>query len=337
MSIRQHPTKGPGWWYIGIGWGKGQQNYPFQGTKEQALQYEQEIRKLVTPGPPKANPRFNEVLADYVRDYEMHHLPGGAERQKRSLALLKKFFGHHNLLSITPPHIEQYKRQRLDAGVKPTTIQKELAALSGLLHWAEEHDLIDNIPKIKRFPLKMIKAPTPKVPQLSQVEKILAELPENLRPIFQLQAWCGLRSEEARTLTAGHIIADRRLIIVIGKGGKQRIVPVPDDELWSSIENRLTTATADEYLWPNPETGEPYRDLRGSLKAAAKRAGYNEHMTPHLFRHAYGTELIGSGVATLRDVQVLLGHSTSQITEIYTHLSTSRLTTVTDALRKKNL
>lgn len=112
-------------------------------------------------------------------------------------------------------------------------------------------------------------------------------------------------------------------------------VPVPDDELWASIEKRLTETTPGGYLWPNPQTGEPYVDLRGSLKSAADRAGYHEHMHPHLFRHAYCTELISGGTATLRDVQVLAGHSTSQITERYTHLSTDRLTAVTNSLRKK--
>jgi site-specific recombinase XerD len=89
------------------------------------------------------------------------------------------------------------------------------------------------------------------------------------------------------------------------------------------------------WLFPNPETGKPYKDLRGTLAAAAKKSGYRGNITQHKFRHAYGTELIATGAATLRDVQILLGHSTSQITEIYTHLSTERLTAVTDRLKNR--
>lgn len=333
MSVRQHPTKGAGWWYIDIGYGKNRKNYPFQGTRAEAERLEAQIRKHARPGPPDPNPRIDEIAADYLADYLTHHQRAGADRQRRCLAQIRQKLGRYNLLSITPPIVERYKRQRLDENVKPTTIQKELSGLSGLLAWAVERGMIATAPKIKRFPAGLIRAPIPQVPTAVEVHAILAKMPHHKRPIFALMYWCGLRSSEARHLRAENVVSGRRMLIIKGKGGRQRTVPVPDDELWTQIEIRVKESPTG-WLWPNPETKEPYVDLRGTLKAAATAAGYRGNLTPHKFRHAYGTELITTGGATLRDVQVLLGHSTSQVTEIYTHLSTNRLTTVTNGLKK---
>jgi site-specific recombinase XerD len=142
---------------------------------------------------------------------------------------------------------------------------------------------------------------------------------------------CGLRSSEARSLTAEQVVQGKSCLIITGKGGKTRIVPVPDPDLWQEITTRAETNGWTGPLWRNGK-GQPWTDLRGSLKSAAKRAGWPARMYAHLLRHAYGTELVSGGAATLRDVQVLMGHSTSQVTEIYTHLSHQRLTEVAKSL-----
>lgn len=334
MSVRPHPCKGPGWWYIDVGYGKNRQRYPFQGTKADALIIEEDLRRRALPGPPAANPRVDEIAGDYLDEYQTHHLPAGTERQRRSMAIIIRFFGPYKLNSITPALIERYKRQRIDDGVKPTTIQKELTALGSLLKWAADQGIIETALRIKRFPAKMIEAPLPRVPTAEEVEAILSYIPHHKRPIISLMYWCGLRSSEARNLTADQVSKGRRMLIIKGKGGKQRTIPVPDDELWRQIEIAVNERP-DGPLWPNPETGAAYKDLRGTLEAAAKKAGYGK-ITPHKFRHAYCTELIASGAATLRDVQILAGHSTSRTTELYTHLSTERLTAVTSWLKRKD-
>lgn len=334
MSVRPHPSKGPGWWYIDLGYDTSRRRIPFQGTKAEAEAFEQDLRRERNPIPVQANPRLGEIAPDYLTDYATGHQPSGSEKQRRALAKIGAFFGRHLLNNINGPLIEQYKRQRLADGVKPSTIQKELCALSGCLKWAEEQGMINAAPKIKRFSAAMTRAPIPQVPTAAEVQAILAHIPHHKRPIFALMYWCGLRAGEAREITGSQVAHGRHMLIIKGKGGKSRTVPVPCDELWTQIAIRVKELGAG-YLFPNPETGAPYKDLRGTLAAAAKKAGYRGNITPHKFRHAYGTDLIATGAATLRDVQLLLGHSTSQITEIYTHLSTERLTAVTDRLKNR--
>jgi site-specific recombinase XerD len=80
------------------------------------------------------------------------------------------------------------------------------------------------------------------------------------------------------------------------------------------------------YFWVSPFTGGPYSDIRGCLKNAAKRAGVQGRMYNHLLRHAAGTDLLEFG--DLRTVQVMLGHTTSKTTELYTHIRQDRLRSV---------
>jgi integrase/recombinase XerC len=334
MAIRPHPTKGPGWWYLDIGHGKSRQRYPFEGSLAEAREIEAQIRKRQRPGPASPNPRIDEIVDDYLEHYQVDHLPNGYERQKYSIAHIRSYFGRYNLTSIEGKLVDSYKRHRTGKGVKPSTIQKELAALSGLLKWAADENMIDIAPKIKNYPARMTRAPLPKVPTLDEAQAIIAEIPEPLRGIFQVMLWCGLRSSEAMHLKHKDVMVGQRTLSIHGKGSKYRMVPVPDDDLWQAIERRLKVTEPTNWLWPNPETKSPYKDLRGTLETAAARAGYG-HITPHKFRHAYGAGLIESGCATLRDVQILLGHSSSQVTEIYTQLSAGRLTTVTNGLKKK--
>ena len=331
MSIRPHPSKGDGWWYIDIGHGKQRQRYPFQGNQIEALRYEREIRKLVKPGPPITNPRLGDILDDYSRWYETNHLEQGAIRQQYSLKPLRKFFGLYCLNNINNTLIEQYKTERHTAGKSRSTINKELSALSGVYKWAVDNELIDTMPKIKPFSGRLTKPPLPNVPDKAMIDNLLAEVPANRRGLFALMFYAGLRASEAKQIKAEHVVVAKKMLLVTGKGGKTRPVPVPVDELWQEILDRAEKTNHSGYLWTN-DKGLPWTDIRGSLKSAAKKTGWNGRMYQHLLRHAYGTELVTGGSATLRDVQLLMGHSTSQVTEIYTHLSTDRLSAVAKSL-----
>ena len=116
--------------------------------------------------------------------------------------------------------------------------------------------------------------------------------------------YCGLRVSEARGLRADDINWGRGVLVVTGKGNRQRVVPI----------NRKLRP----YLRRLPF--EAPRDLRAAAEWAAKRAGIEQHIHPHLMRHAFGIHMIQSGVS-LRAVQEMMGHSSSQVTEIYTRLA----------------
>ena len=139
---------------------------------------------------------------------------------------------------------------------------------------------------------------------------------------------CGLRIGEAITLEITAVDRARRVLRIIGKGNKERLVPLPQpilDELgcvWRTHHNR-------RWLFPNHRGDAPLnrRVLSGSFAEAAAAAGLPPGVTPHTLRHSYATRLLENGVDT-RVVQVLLGHARIATTAIYTHLTTPTLTSL---------
>ena len=138
---------------------------------------------------------------------------------------------------------------------------------------------------------------------------------------------CGLRITEATTLEISAIDRANQVLRIVGKGNKERLVPLPQpilDELghlWRTHRNH-------RWLFPNRHGNAPVnkRVLSDSFAAAATAAGIHRGVTPHALRHShsYATRLIENGV-DIRIVQILLGHANIASTAIYTHLTTPRL------------
>jgi integrase/recombinase XerD len=140
---------------------------------------------------------------------------------------------------------------------------------------------------------------------------------------------CGLRVSEATTLEVTAIDRARRVLHVIGKGNKERLVPLPqpilDDlgRVWLTHHNR-------RWLFPNRRGDAPLSQpvLGRSFADAAAAAGIPPRVaTLHTLRHSYATRLMENGV-DLRVVQILLGHARIATTAIYTHLTTPTLTSL---------
>ncbi|MFZ4856175.1 MAG: tyrosine-type recombinase/integrase [Desulfuromonadaceae bacterium] len=321
MSVTPHPTKGPGYWYIDIGYGKNRQRIPFDGTKEDALDYEKSLRRKRGLTTIHTDPRLREISEDYLRTYKLDHIEEGYDRQKRSVATIVDYFGAYNLSSISPVLIEQYKYKRLET-VKPVTINKELCALSGIFKWARDENRIDVIPRIKKFPPKLTASPIADIPLRANIIELLPHIPEQIRGLFKLMFFYGLRSGEARKLRTENINLDAKTFWVKGKGGKLRSLPIMDDEIYKEFEQRCKNNTQG-WLWYSPRSKGPYKDISESLKRAAKKAGIPSNIYPHLLRHGCATELVG--LTDLRTAQAILGHSTIVTTEKYLHVREHRM------------
>jgi integrase/recombinase XerD len=132
---------------------------------------------------------------------------------------------------------------------------------------------------------------------------------------------CGLRISEAATLEVTAIDKVNQLVRIIGKGDKERQVPIPTPvleelrSLWLTHRNR-------RWLCPNRRGSAPLhrKVLWDTVRQAAADAGIIKHVTPHTLRHSYATRLLERGVDT-RVVQILLGHANIATTAVYTHLT----------------
>lgn len=131
---------------------------------------------------------------------------------------------------------------------------------------------------------------------------------------------CGLRIHEAVFLRPQQIDAGRGLIRIIGKGNKERLLPLPPSLLialrraWKTHGNR-------QWVFATRPEGKPLcvKSLRRAFHAACAQEAISGH-TPHSLRHGFATRLLEQGV-DLRVVQILLGHASIRSTEIYTHLT----------------
>jgi integrase/recombinase XerD len=152
------------------------------------------------------------------------------------------------------------------------------------------------------------------------------------RAILEIMYACGLRVSELTSLRLGDLFFDEKFIRVIGKGDKQRLIPIGAD----AIKYTQLYLDTDRKILPIKKGHEPFVFLnrRGKslsrvmvfyiVKEAAEKAGISKKVSPHTLRHSFATHLVEGG-ANLKAVQDMLGHESITTTEIYTHLDTEYL------------
>ena len=159
-------------------------------------------------------------------------------------------------------------------------------------------------------------------------------LPDQYRNnvIIEVLYGCGLRVSELVNLKMSNIYADEQVLQIIGKGNKERWVPINPHAL-DMLEMYIHNVRSHYDIKPGEEKfvfiNRLGRHLSRNyvfmfLKQAVENAGLNKHVSPHSLRHSFATELVENG-ADLRAVQEMLGHESISTTEIYTHLTRDAL------------
>ena len=174
------------------------------------------------------------------------------------------------------------------------------------------------------------------LPDVLSVEEVTAIL-ESVEPrtpiltrdraILEVLYGCGLRVSEACSLLISHVDFDRKFVRIVGKGDKERLVPVGDPalealEAWLEVRPEAAPGYED-YAFLN-RFGKPLSRVSvfNMVKEKAMLAGITKDISPHTFRHSFATHLVENG-ADLRIVQEMLGHESVLTTEIYTHIDSS--------------
>ena len=243
----------------------------------------------------------------------------------------------------------QGERARPLAGEPPTSnrllssesVYLEIAALRAFYRFAENEKLLPaNVAENLSLPRRWKRLP--KALSNSEIEKLLAPeepaSPEALcdQAILELAYASGLRLSELRNLRLEQLHLDAGFINVIGKGSKERVVPVGRKAIEAlnryleSARPKLVTpkSPANVFLTGTEKRkrGTPFAavTLWLRIKKRVLRAGVSRNITPHMLRHSFATHLLEHG-ADLRVIQELLGHANIGTTEIYTHVTGNRL------------
>ncbi|MDB5711982.1 MAG: recombinase XerD [Sphingomonas bacterium] len=188
----------------------------------------------------------------------------------------------------------------------------------------------------------------PKVLSHEDVERLFAAIaartervpldPTDLRlsALVELLYGSGLRATELVSLPRNAIAPDRPYLILRGKGGRERLVPISDRARAAVAVWRGHVASDRPWLFPSGRTHLSRVRLYQLLKALAREAGIPpERVSPHVLRHAFATHLLAGG-ADLRALQSMLGHADIATTEIYTHVDASRLVELVNARHPLN-
>ena len=226
-------------------------------------------------------------------------------------------------------------------GISARSLARQLSAMRSFFRWMKRENRIAEDPTLN-VARPRLGRPLPKTLSEAEVEALLAapDLDDALglrdRAMLEVLYASGLRVSELVGLTLGQVNTRQGLVRVVGKGDKERLVPLGEEALhWLEryLRDSRPALLGDdrEGLFPSRRgTRMTRQTFWHRIKQLAVRAGVQKSLSPHTLRHAFATHLLNHG-ADLRVVQLLLGHSDLSTTQIYTHVAQQRLREVYDA------
>ena len=284
----------------------------------------------------------------------LRHERGQAEHTQRTYAaLLNKFttWAAAEKLTdwnqVTLPHLMAFLQHERERGLEnepkdsprrlsSESVYLEIAALRAFYRFAENEKLLPlNVAENLSLPRRWKRLP--KALTDAEIKNLLEpEQPETSQTlcdqaILELAYASGLRLSELKNLRLEQLHLDAGFINVIGKGNKERVVPV--GRTAAAALNRFIETGRPKLVTPRSpanvfltKRGTPFASvtLWLRIKNRVRRAGVSRNVTPHMLRHSFATHLLEHG-ADLRVIQELLGHANISTTEIYTHVTGNRL------------
>ncbi len=241
-----------------------------------------------------------------------------------------------DLLVAEQSLIQDYLAYKFRAKVRASTAARLLSSLKRFYRHAVRQNLITADPTLRIEAPKLPRS-LPKTLTEADVESLLAapavDEPLGLRDRAMLEVLyaSGLRVSELVTLKTPQISRDMGVVRVLGKGSKERLVPLGEEALgW--LERYLREArplllgqrVSDALFVTSRAAAMTRQSFWHLIKRHALQAGLHKPISPHTLRHAFATHLLNHG-ADLRVVQLLLGHSDISTTQIYTHVARERM------------
>lgn len=260
---------------------------------------------------------------------------------------LKQFFSAMHITNtedMLPSDITDFVSVQMKEGLQTATILRRISSTYNFYLFLEREHIISFVVKKFDRPKKM--QSLPKTLTVDEVEDLLNAPDLNKdegfrdRTMFEVMYSSGLRVSELLSLKVNQVNIEKGTIDIIGKGNKQRKVPVGEyalDFLKKYIEEHRihVKGKRSNYLFLNRYGNQLSRQYYfRQIKKYAKQAGIEEDISPHTLRHCFATHMLENG-AELRALQEMLGHANLATTQIYTNVSTKRILDAYDLFTKR--
>lgn len=268
---------------------------------------------------------FEKGLSDKTKESYLNDLTVYTEYLKKH--------GISTISEISSEHIKAFLKDRYETE-KTTTIAHNLTVIKNFHAYLLRQKLTkEDISQYVERP-KLRKA----LPKTLSIEDIDILLDIELKTIFdyrnkamlELMYGTGLRVSEIINLTLNDIDMTNCIIRIMGKGSKEREVPLGEYSIYylklylEKRSNMLKNKTCDKLFLNNHGQGMTRQGFFKNLKQILKEKGLNSEISPHTLRHSFATHLLNRG-ADLRSIQEMLGHSDISTTKIYTHVSNEKV------------
>jgi integrase/recombinase XerD len=282
-----------------------------------------------------------EAFEDYLA-LESGNSPHTVENYSRDVRRLATYALSRGVAtpgSVSPRLVREFIYHLKDLGMAATSIRRQVSALHTYYRFLVEEGHVDSDPSAQLETPKTWRK-LPEVLTITEVEQLLAA-PEPDEPmawrdrsLLEIAYATGIRVSELVGLGTSDMWFDEALVRVLGKGAKERLVPIGRRALGSAaiyareVRPGLDRGQSEGRFLLNAR-GRPLSRVGawGIIKKCAARAGIEKRVSPHTLRHTFATHLLEGG-ADLRAVQEMLGHADLSTTQIYTHVDRDYLRSV---------
>jgi integrase/recombinase XerD len=289
-----------------------------------------------------------DVYITYLRDVRRMS-PNTVESYARDLGLLGAFAEKRGVQveALERRDLEAFVRQMMSSGLAPRSVARAVACVRGFYRFVALEQKHDGSPADDLRPPRAWAA-LPKFLSLEEVDRLLAQPDTSTarglrdKALIEVLYATGLRVSELVSLRAGDLNLDEGYLTCIGKGDKQRMVPLGHEAAdWVRRYIRdgrpgMLRKKTSPWLFVNARDGGPLSRVGfwKVLKEYGIKAGISRDLSPHALRHSFATHLLEHG-ADLRMIQLMLGHADLSTTQIYTHVLEARLRVVYDTFHPR--
>lgn len=278
-----------------------------------------------------------KLYVRYLR-LERNLSPNTIEAYRNDLAHLEAFMMRNNLKleNVTLEQLHMFAASLHEYGITPRSQARVLSGVRSFFRFL----VLDGV--VESDPTELLEWPSlpehlPVVLTLEEIDRIedsidlsKAEGARN-RAIIEVLFSCGLRVSELVNMKLSDLYLEDRVLLVRGKGNKERLVPVSNKAItdlkrWFFDRNLMKIKPGeDDYVFLNRRGAHLTRTMiLIMVKRQAEEAGIKKTISPHTFRHSFATALLQGG-ADLRSIQAMLGHEKIDTTLVYTHISNEQL------------